>query len=227
MDNNDENIKNSDEAKEVSADEAISEQTEDGNPEDTDVKTDKIEVIEINGPETGQKIKTITLKNGVPHGELLIYGEDGSVSHKLNFVDGVLSGPAEFFQNNQILMKTNFKNGLQDGETVMFLNEKKSSVMHCKNGYLDGLFSSYDDQGNLVREANYTAGKMNGECSVYYPDGALMEHSVYKDNKLDGEVLRFYQNGVVRETANYDNGVPVGYIDTYDTDGNLLESKEV
>lgn len=195
--------------------------------ENTSGDCDKIEVIDIKDQSSGQKLKTVTLKNGKPHGELIIYNEDGTISHKLNFVDGVLSGPAEFFEGNQILMMTCFKNGRQDGETIMFMNGEKSSVMHYKDGNLDGTFLSYDDQGHLVREVNYVGGKMNGECSVYYPDGSLMERSVYKDNKLDGEVMKFYQTGVVREVSNYKDGAPIGCIDTYDTDGNLLESAEV
>lgn len=211
MDNNDK----------ISADESVEtldSSTEDGN---------KTEVIEVNDQFSGQRLKTVTLKDGKPHGELIIYNEDGTVSHKLNFVDGVLSGPAEIFQGDQILMLTYFKNGQQDGETTMFMNQKKSSVMHYKGGKLNGPFLSYDDQEHLIREVNYVEGKMDGECLVYYPDGSIMERSTYKDDKLEGEVARFYQTGEVREISNYENGVPIGYIDTYDINGNLLERTEV
>ena len=188
---------------------------------------DKIETVNITDPSSGKLLKTVELKNGVPHGAVVIYDDDGSISHKLNYVEGVLSGEAEFFQKNQLIMKTNFSNNVQDGETIVYLNGNKSTIMHYKNGMLDGSFLSYDEQGHLVREVSYEDGKMQGDCNVYYPDGALMEHSVYKDNLLDGEMQRYYQSGIVREISTFENGKPVGYIDTYDIDGNLQDSREV
>lgn len=188
---------------------------------------DSTQNIEINDPKSREKLKTVAVKDGVPNGELVIYNEDGSISHKLNFVDGILSGPAEFYQGDQILMTTTFKNGQQNGETIMFMNSKESAVMYYQDGNLNGPFLSYDDQGNLIREVNYVNGKMNGECFMYYPDGAVMEQAMYKDDKLEGEVQKYYPSGVIREICFFEKGVPVGTVATYDINGNLIESKEV
>lgn len=189
--------------------------------------TENSDKIEIKDPQSGKLLKVMTLKNGVPHGEMLIYDDSETVSHKLYFEEGVLNGPAEFYVDGKPMMITEFRNGQQAGETTVYTNGKKSTVMHYKDGMIDGPFMSFDEQGNLIREVVYVAGKMEGECSVYYPDGTLMEHSTYKNGQLDGEVQKYYPSGVVREISTFENGEPIGYIDVYDMNGDLQESKEI
>ncbi|MDR2794349.1 MAG: hypothetical protein LBB12_01055 [Holosporaceae bacterium] len=176
--------------------------------------------------EMGVLIQSVTLKNGVPDGETLIYDDGGQLTHRLMYENGVLSGPAEFFFAGKPLMNTFFKNGLQEGEAVFFSNGIKVGVAYFKRGLFDGDFTSFDAAENVVRIAKYVAGQQEGSCLLYYPDGTLMEESFYKNNLPDGDTVRYFPNGNIMETFSFQDGNPCGIREKYDMNGNLI-SKEV
>ena len=175
----------------------------------------------------GKLLRTISMLNGILHGPMVGYDEDGNVAQEMMYENGVLSGDAKFYMNTKLLMTTFFKNGLQEGNTEFFVNGLKSGSVTMKEGKFDGIFTSYDAAGNVIREANYVAGLQEGECRTYYPNGCLLEMSTYKNNVLDGEVVKYFQDGAVMQTSNFQEGKPVGTVDTYDNNGNLVSSEEV
>ena len=205
---------------------AKEENTEDNN-QNLEAEEDKFDVLEINDPNTGKLSKKISTKNNIPHGETILYDDSGNISHKLNYENGELSGPAEFFLNGQPQMITAFKNGLQEGETTFFSNGIKIGKVNIVKGLFEGEFISYDAVGNIIRVANYSAGQQNGECNNYYADGVLMQNSTYKNNMLDGQVVRYFPDGNVMEISEFDMGKPVGVVDTYDQKGHLISRREV
>ncbi|MDR2766141.1 MAG: hypothetical protein LBB63_01610 [Holosporaceae bacterium] len=175
----------------------------------------------------GKLLKTITMKDGIPNGPMVIYDENGKVSGKLNYDNGILSGPAEFFLSEKPLMLTFFENGLQEGESILFSNGIKVGVANYRCGVLEGAFTSFDNEGNVIRIAIYAGGSQNGECQTFYPDGTLMEQAVYKSNLPDGQVIKYFPNGNVMEVSTFQEGKPYGYVDTYDADGDLKSRREV
>ena len=178
--------------------------------------------------DAGKLLKTITMKNGVPDGETIIYDANNQITNKLFYVAGSLEGPAEFYMNSQPLMLATFKNNLLEGGVTLFSNGKKIGETMFVKGLFDGKFTSFNEVGKITRIATYVAGQQNGECVVFYPDGAIMEKSTYKNNALDGEKFMYYPDGeTCMEYSTYENGKPIGYIDSYDVDGDLKERKEV
>jgi antitoxin component YwqK of YwqJK toxin-antitoxin module len=175
----------------------------------------------------GKLLKIITMKNGVPHGEMIAFDENGKIACKINYENGLLSGPAEFYLAEQPLMLTFFKNGVQDGETTFFSNGIKAGTVNLLSGVFDGEFTSFDSECNVIRVAAYAGGSQNGECKIFYPNGVLMQHSCYKNNLLHGEMVKYFPNGNVMEVSSFQEGKPCGFVDTYDNDGNLKSSKEV
>lgn len=176
---------------------------------------------------SGKLLRTVTVRNGVPHGETVIYDSDGNVSYKVNYDDGVLSGPAEFFTDNTLIMIAAFANGKLEGDATFFNGGVKVATATFHNGLFEGDFTSFDNNGNIVRVAEYVNGKQHGVCQAYYADGTLLEQSTYKDGKLDGELVRCFPNGNVMEIHTYNEGRQYGYIDKYDIDGNLVSRTEV
>ncbi len=177
--------------------------------------------------DSGRLIRTVSMKDNTPHGETVIYDANGNIAYKVNYVDGVLSGAAEFFSDGLPLMITAFKDGKQEGETTFFSNGVKSATVTYKNGLFEGDFTSFDADGNITRVAEYVGGKQHGTCQVFYPDGTLLEQSTYKDGQLDGQLVRCFPNGGVMEISTYEAGKQYGYIDKYDMDGNLASRTEV
>lgn len=184
-------------------------------------------VVQEQKDENGKLVRTISTRGGIPHGETVIYDGDGNVSCKVNYEDGVLSGPAEFFMNGVPLMYTTFKDGKQEGEATFFTNGVKSATAFFKNGLFNGDFTSFDAEGHVIRIAEYVDGKQHGSCQVFYPDGTILEQSTYKNGQLDGEFVRCFPGGSVMEISTYSDGKQYGYVDKYDVNGNLVSRTEV
>ena len=188
--------------------------------------SDETTIVEIKD-DHGNVLKTISLKNGVPHGEMKIFDEKVELSAKLVYDNGVLTGPAEFFLAGKPTMIAVFKDGKLEGDATLFSNGIKVGIAHFKDDLFNGEFTSYDEFGNIIRIAIYAGGQQNGECQAFYPDGTLMEHSNYLNNQLDGERIRYYPSGNVMETSTFTQGKPCGVVDMYDDDGDLKSRKEV
>ena len=184
-------------------------------------------VVQEQKDENGKLIRTISTKNGIPHGETVIYDVDGNISCKVNYENGVLSGTAEFFMNGAPLMYTAFKDGQQEGEAIFFTNGVKTATAFFKNGLFNGDFTSFDTEGHIIRVTEYVDGKQHGSCQVFYPDGTILEQSTYKNGKLDGEFVRCFPNGNVMEISTYSDGKQYGNLDKNDIKGNLETKTEV
>jgi antitoxin component YwqK of YwqJK toxin-antitoxin module len=188
-------------------------------------QTDGAVVQEVKDAD-GKLLKSISMKDGVPHGETQIFDENGQLANKLNYDSGQLSGPAEFFFAGKPTMIASFANGKLEGEATLFSNGVKVGVTNFKDGLFDGEFTSFDNVGNVIRVATYAGGLQNGECKTFYPDGTLMEHSTYKNNLQDGEVTKYFPSGNVLEISTFQDGKPC-VIETYDEDGDLTARKEI
>lgn len=82
----------------------------------------------------GKLLKTVSMKNGKPNGSTIMYDENGNIAHKLNYKDGVLDGPAEFYQDGELIMSTSFENNEMSGKTTFFMDGVESSAITLKNG---------------------------------------------------------------------------------------------
>ena len=60
-------------------------------------------------------------KNGVLHGQKIVYRYDGTISKILKYKDGKLEGLSRAFDNQgRINSKVNYKNGVRHGEAILF-----------------------------------------------------------------------------------------------------------
>lgn len=89
-----------------------------GENENNEEAEEETRTVELDDSE----LKSVTLKNGAPHGEVIVYNDDGSVAGKLNFEEGLLSGQTEFYENEQLSMSMEFEKGEQKGATVMYIS---------------------------------------------------------------------------------------------------------
>ena len=70
-----------------------------------------------------------------------------------------------------------------------------------EDGKLDGLYQSWYDNGQLFFEVNYKDGYEDGLAQYWYSDGGLDKEEPFKDGKLDG-VVKIY-NSDAQSTINY------------------------
>ena len=110
--------------------------------------------------ESGKIREEIPMKNGKPHGLVLVYFENGNVHQESHFENGLPNGVSKFYRGDGSLwFESNFKDGKQQGFDRF-----------------------YDKKGNLTSETNYENGKKNGKGVTYNKDGAVC-HLIYKDDE--------------------------------------------
>tara|TARA_Y100000813_G_scaffold194392_1_gene174709 strand:+ start:585 stop:2477 length:1893 start_codon:yes stop_codon:yes gene_type:complete len=67
-----------------------------------------------------------------------------------------------------------------------------------KKGLIDGLFEEWYENGNIKRQLSYQDGNQVGKTYTYDDDGDLIREAEIKDNNYVNEIKEFYKNGNLR-----------------------------
>ena len=106
--------------------------------------------------------------NGEPHGERLVYYENGEVAEIQHYVNGKLEGKSKWFSEENVVLKE----------------------YAYVNGELHGTAKYYNPKGKLITEGEYKNGKKTGIWK-FYENGKLVEEKdfTYKPKyiKVDGK----------------------------------------
>ena len=103
-----------------------------------------------------------------------------------------------------------FALGLLHGETVFYSEAGvPTSRMQFRQGQIEGK-ALFFNEGELVREAIYRKGLLEGEAIDYDREGTKVQSANYKANLLEGWLRRYWPNGQVMEELQYKQGKPVG-----------------
>jgi len=175
-------------------------------------------------------------ENGKLQGEYLAWFEDGALQTTRHFKDGKPVGqqreyyPLEDGQTQHQLAKDLvYVDGLLQGEQkAFFANGKKKTVMHYKDNVLHGLKEVWDGAGELVEQATYDNGQLNGRYYIRKNDGRAYVYN-YKYNILDG-IHQIYHPphkffGVVKSLeGQYENGLFEGQVNEFNEAGTKVAS---
>jgi antitoxin component YwqK of YwqJK toxin-antitoxin module len=118
-------------------------------------------------------------------GEVLIYYENGKLSHKWNFVNGLQTGEKQ---------ETYRENG-----TLLAVEDWESNVK-------DGKATYYFETGELGQEGQYKNGKKAGEWKTYYSSGKLYKIGRYEHGLETGIWKTFNEDSSPKTTVTYENG---------------------
>lgn len=114
--------------------------------------------------DSGQLVRLENYKEGLLHGEVLVYYKNAKLKERRVYRDGVKEGKHQkFWPSGKLLVEYNFKNGLAHG----------SSKSWFKNGMLSSAF-------------NYTMGKENGSQKAWLEDGKYRTNYVVRDGRRYG-----------------------------------------
>jgi antitoxin component YwqK of YwqJK toxin-antitoxin module len=81
---------------------------------------------------------------------------------------------------------SNYRNGKLNGELATYVGETIQTVMHYVDNVEHGRYERYNLSGDLIYEATYRNGKLDGTSNAYDDYGKLINSVVY----VDGEVIR-------------------------------------
>lgn len=111
-------------------------------------------------------------------GTAYAYYSDGiSLYQKSDFVDGKQHGEfIEYFQNGQISYKIFYKEGIEDGEWVWYTDGGTLiKRVNYNEGKLHGEWISYYDNGQVWLKGQYENGEEVGEWFAYDEEGNQVE----------------------------------------------------
>ena len=104
----------------------------------------------------------------------------------------------DYHNNGQISYKINFKNGLRHGERIVYhSNGKIVRKTNYKNGKLHGEYISYYENGKISYKINFKNGLKHGEYISYYENNKIFYKVNYKNGLRHGEGIRYYSTGKI------------------------------
>lgn len=187
------------------------------------------------------------IKNGIFKGKIQINGKDYLYEGK--YVEGIKDGiwtlkylngkkravveysydkPVNkwkyYYENGQLESEETFdKSGVLSGEVAVYDEEgnvlKKANYL---NGFLQGEVVFYESKGVLDTVANFDKGKLNGKVEVFSINSLQLEGN-YKDNKRVSVWKLYYTSGDLKVTVPYRNGLKSGKSIVYDRAGGIVQ----
>lgn len=145
--------------------------------------------------------------NGVLHGEMLIYNDNGRLIERKNYINGNLHGFSYTYKssNGVLLSKYRYENGFLHGISEVYHdNGIIANRAYYKRSSLYGLYETFDNLGNLTHRYTYHNGYKTGP------------YELFKRKEKD----RYYIAG---ECANSQEH---GIQNVYNSDGILIESSK-
>jgi len=151
-----------------------------------------------------------TIAEGVLHGPLSVFDENGRVTLQEHYVHGRLDGPRHILVAGRPHTLARFQSGLQHGETRHY--HASTGAVAAKlpfvHGKLHGEATWFDADGNLARRARYHAGKLHGDATSFYPQGETFSSEPYVNDLLHGESRYFSPQGSVVSAKHFNMGKP-------------------
>ena len=140
-------------------------------------------------------------------------------------VNGELHGDyIEFYEDGKISYKITYENGIRQGKSISYLESGKSIG---ETNYIDGKKegkSLETFEGMIQMKANYKNNKIDGDMFLYYPSGKLLQKRSFINGKAEGELIEYYENGVIKEKAYFINDKQEKEHFFYDEKGKLIKT---
>mgnify|MGYP000904467196 FL=1 len=140
-------------------------------------------------------------------------------------VNGELHGDyIEFYEDGKISYKITYENGIRQGKSISYLESGKSIG---ETNYIDGKKegkSLETFEGMIQMKANYKNNKIDGDMFLYYPSGKLLQKRSFINGKAEGELIEYYENDVIKEKAYFINDKQEKEHFFYDEKGKLIKT---
>lgn len=168
----------------------------------------------------GQLACRAQFADGLPHGAVHLYDEDGRVRQQSAYVRGLMDGKTTMYADGLLLAEVDYVQGKRHGffrsygdtgtlsSCVAYAKDKPHGAAeyyypggrlarsaHHVDGLLDGEVHDYDEAGLLLATTTYARGRREGALTLFHPNGKIREITMYKDDRKDGAPRRYDENG--------------------------------
>ena len=110
--------------------------------------------------------------------------------------------------------------------TCYFPNGQIKCTINFENGEFNGVTKEYSESGNLLKEANYVGGTLNGLCTTYYSNMNVESIVMYKDGVVHGKCVTYTEDGKVLRKGEVHDGKFTGIVNAYSDSGILSTTEE-
>jgi antitoxin component YwqK of YwqJK toxin-antitoxin module len=167
-------------------------------------------------------------KNDKPVGKFVYYYPSSKVkSIVIHDEDSPRSEAYFYHENKELLAFGIYKNFKKDSiwthygpsGRISFKETYKNDVLHGKRitYYVPELL--HDRTVEVMREANYENGRLNGPVVEYFPGGTKKMEGNYKNGRFDGVAKRYHPNGRLMILERWKNRRKHGWWISYDGTG--------
>ena len=175
------------------------------------------------GQEAGQIVERSSFVDDVLDGPLETFDEHGRLLQHAPYRRGLLEGEMRICEAGRLVCKQNFIAGKQEGVMVLYNDQGRPSCeFHFAAGKKHGRAEYFGAGGNLLRREHYQQDVLHGECREFYENGAVREQGSYELGKKHGEWLQFHPNGKLAKRMVFDNDQPQGAGESFDDKGRRL-----
>ncbi len=109
------------------------------------------------------------------------------------------------YENGQVSRRTQFVNGIKEGKMTDYYNDGKlMAERYFVKGEQEGRTLIYYPSGQLKEVQHLVDGKKQGGDTLWYEDGKIQFVSSLKDDKLHGYLRKWGPNGELIYEAKYD-----------------------
>lgn len=210
--------------------------------------------------ENAQEKRKAHYKKGLLDGTYTTWFSNGSLHEKKQFLEGVAVGSHTTYymvspHESQIEKQLMYRDGkLQGEQKSYFKNGQQEALLHYENNLLHGKKCLWNSQGELLEEAFYAHGLLEGpyylvkksgkmiKChyknnlldgfyTTYYPPHKLFGEiksfeGYYEKGLLQGEVSEYNEAGTKVVSTFYKNGLKDGPVSIYSSDGKIKIAAE-
>jgi antitoxin component YwqK of YwqJK toxin-antitoxin module len=159
-------------------------------------------------------------------GLLYQFDEHGAPVQMASYVQGRQHGLTHIYARGRCVSEQSFADGVAHGACVTRNDAgQPSATMRFVKGQIEGP-ATFFFEGQVVRQAHYFGGLLEGEVNDFDRDGSLIQMATYRANVLQGPLRRYWPGGALMEEVMYSEGVPVGPPLRLDAKGRQLDNEE-
>lgn len=190
------------------------------------------------------------LEDGILQGEGMQYDENGLVTYKGSFVDGLADGSGKDYQDGALLYDGTFAAGKYDGEgelyqdghplyqgafldgeyagegTLFYSNGVKAYAGNFTDGLQEGTGTAYRKDGSVCYKGSFASGKYDGKGTWYLEEDQGAVQANFTAGETDG-AIEWYKNGKLWYDGSADNLIPDGFGTIYAEDGKPVYTGEM
>lgn len=144
------------------------------------------------------------------------------LNKEVSFVDGKMEGICKhYFPSGKLASVANYISNEVEGEAQWYFESGQiSGITFHKTSSRDGLCKYYYPNGILHYEMNFVQDNLEGNWTSYYDNGMLQETESYTNDTISGSYKYYYSNGQLWIEKEYQNGLLMNVIGSFDSLGN-------